>query len=206
MGYRGPKARLMRRFGEIFTHSPKYERILERRPNPPGQHGAQRRRVRMSEYARRLFEKQKLKAIYNVSERQLLRYMAEASRRPGPTGTNLLQILERRLDQVVYRLGFAPTIWSARQLVNHGHVRVNGRKTDIPSYLVDPGDTITLSEKMQQNPRVVEWLAARPSDLIPPYLRLDREAMTGEFLRVPNREEIAANINEALIIEFYARR
>ncbi len=206
MGYRGPKTRLMRRFGEAFTHSPKYDRILKRRPNPPGQHGAQRRRVRMGEYARRLFEKQKLKAIYNISETQMVRYMQEATRRQGPTGTNLLQLLEQRLDNVVYRLGFAPTIWSARQLVNHGHVRVNGRKVDIPSFIVKPGDVISISTKMKDNPLVAESVNSRPPELIPPYLRLDRENMSGVLLRVPNREEIPINIEETLVVEFYARR
>lgn len=205
MSYRGPKGRLIRRFGEDFTHAPKYTRLLQRRPNPPGQHGAQRRRLRMSEYARRLFEKQKLKAIYNISERQLQRYMREAGRRPGPTGANLLQLLEQRLDAIVYRLGFAPTIWSARQLVSHGHVRVNGRRVDIPSFLVKPGATIELADKMKHNPQVEAALNARPDDLIPPYLALHREQRAGQLLRLPARTEIPINIDEALIVEFYAR-
>ncbi len=205
MSYRGPKGRLIRRFGEDFTHSPKYTRLLQRRPNPPGQHGAQRRRLRMTEYARRLFEKQKLKAIYNVSEKQLLRYLREASRRSGPTGVNLLQILEQRLDNIVYRLGFATTIWNARQLVNHGHVRVDGRKVDIPSYLVKPGAVVSLVEKMRDNPQVVQALHNRRDDLIPPYLQLDRAACSGRLLRLPAREEIPVNIDESLIVEFYAR-
>ncbi len=206
MGYRGPKARLIRRFGEVFTHSPKYDRILQTRPNPARQHGPTVRRARMSEYSRRLFEKQKLKAIYNISESQLVRLMREAMRRGGPPGTNLLQLLERRVDSVVYRLGFATTIWSARQLVNHGHFLADGRKVDIPSYAVKPGDTIELRERMRENPQIVEALNTRGDDLIPPYLLLDRDHHKGTFRRLPTREEILLKIDETLIVEFYAGR
>ncbi len=159
----------------------------------------------MSEYARRLFEKQKVKAIYNISESQMVRYMREAARQSGPTGTNLLQLLEQRLDNVVYRLGFAKTIWNARQLVNHGHIRVNGRKVDIPSFQVKPGDVITISDKMKENSQVIEAFNSRPPELVPPYLQQNRENMSGQLLRLPNREEIPINIDEALIVEFYAR-
>jgi small subunit ribosomal protein S4 len=205
MVYRGPKARLMRRFGEAFSHSPKHIRILERRPHPPGQHGAKRRRERKSEYGRRLFEKQKLKAIYNISETQMTRYMREAARRQGSTGTNLLQLLETRLDNVVYRMGLTPTIWSARQLVSHGHMQVNGERVDIPSFKVKPGDVVSISEKMKGNPHIQEWINSRPLALIPPYLRLDRENMAGGLLRIPDRDEMPVNIDESLIVEFYSR-
>lgn len=200
----GPKARIMRRFGEAFTHSPKYHRILAKRPNPPGQHGA-RRRKQQGAYGKRLFEKQKLKAFYDIPERQMRRYMDEATRRKGPTGTNLLQLLESRLDNVVYRLGFTPTIWSAKQLVGHGHVRVNGKKVNIPSFLVSPNDVVAVSNKMKGNDLVTESLANRGPGMIPPYLLLDRDNVSGTFLREPYREEIPVNINENLIVEFYAR-
>lgn len=198
------KARIMRRFGEAFTHSPKYHRILANRPTPPGQHGA-RRRKQVGAYGKRLFEKQKLKAFYDIPEKQIRRYMEEATRRKGPTGTNLLQLLESRLDNVVYRLGFTPTIWSAKQLVGHGHIRVNGKRVNIPSYLVSANDVITLSDKMKTNDLVVQSLANRGPGMIPPYLLLDRDQVSGTFLRAPYREEIPVNINENLIVEFYAR-
>lgn len=194
----------MRRFGEVFTHSPKYQRILAKRTTPPGQHGA-RRKKQLGAYGTRLLEKQKLKAFYDLPEKQMRRYMSEAVRRKGPTGTNLLQLLERRLDNVVYRLGFAPTIWAAKQLVGHGHISVNGKRVDIPSYLVNPTEVISVDEKMKNNPLVTHSLENRGPDQIPPYLALDRQKISGTFLREPNRDEIPVNINEALIIEFYAR-
>lgn len=194
----------MRRFGEVFTHSPKYQRILAKRPTPPGQHGA-RRRKQVGAYGKRLFEKQKLKAFYDLGEKQMRRYMADALRKKGPTGTNLLQFLERRLDSIVYRLGFTPTIWAAKQLVGHGHIRVNGKRVNIPSYLANENDVISVSEKMKGNALVAESLANRGPGMIPPYLLLDRDQVSGTLLRDPYRQEIPVNINENLIVEFYAR-
>jgi small subunit ribosomal protein S4 len=194
----------MRRFGEVFTHSPKYQRILEKRKNAPGQHGARRKKT-PGAYALRLLEKQKLKAFYDLPEKQMRRYMEEATRRKGPTGTNLLQILESRLDNIVYRLGFAPTIWAAKQLVGHGHVLVNGKRVNIPSYLANPTDVISVSEKMKENALITGSLENRGPDMIPAYLSLERTKLSGTFLRAPERDEIPVNVNEALIIEFYAR-
>lgn len=200
---RGPKAKLMRRFGLALAHTPKYQRILEKRPNPPGQHGG-RRRTKVGAYGSRLFEKQKLRAFYNIAETQMRRYFEEAARRPGPTGTNLLQILESRLDATVYRLGLAPTIWAARQLVAHGHIQVDGRRVDIPSYLLRPGQKIALSEKMKKSRQVAEW---QQFGAIPPpaYLEVNRDEMSGTFVRFPNREEIPIPIDDRLIVEFYSR-
>jgi small subunit ribosomal protein S4 len=195
----------MRRFGVAMAASPKYQRILEKRPNPPGQHGARKRRgAKIGAYGSRLNEKQKLRAFYGVAERQMRRYVAEASRRQGPTGTNLLQILEQRLDAVVYRLGFAPTIWASRQLVSHGHVRVNGKRVDIPSYEVRPGDTIALSERMMRSRQMAIW-SERGGILPPAYLELNRETMTGRLVRAPERDEIPVPIDDRLIVEFYSR-
>jgi small subunit ribosomal protein S4 len=204
MRYTGPKAKIMRRFGEVLSSSPKYQRILERRKHPPGQHGA-RRKPAVGAYGKRLLEKQKLKAIYDLSEAQLVRYMKEATRRPGPSGANLLQLLETRLETVVYRLGFAPTTWAARQLIGHGHVRINGRRVNIPSYLVRPGEKIAVSGKMRENALVVDSVTSRPPDLIPRYLQVNRDEVSGELVRLPNREEVPVNIDETLIVEFYAR-
>jgi small subunit ribosomal protein S4 len=198
-----PKARTMRRFGEVMARGTKYQRILEKRPNPPGQHGGRRRRGREGAYGQRLMEKQKLRALYNISESQMRKYMHEANRRKGPTGTNLLQLLEQRLDMVIYRLGFAPSIWAARQVVGHGHVLVDGKRVDIPSFLVEPGQTIGLSEKMRRNQLVVESIGM--GSAVPEYLNVNRDEANGKFERLPAREEIPVNINEALIVEFYAR-
>lgn len=204
MRYRGPKAKVMRRFGVLLASSPKYARILEKRPNPPGQHGARARRAKIGAYGSRLNEKQKLRAFYGIAERQMRRYVAEAMRRQGPTGTNLLQLLEQRLDAIVARLGFAPTIWAARQLVGHGHVLVNGKRVDIPSYSVRPGDTITISERMKRSRQMAVW-AERGGILPPAYLELDRDAMSGRLVKVPDRDEIPVPIDDRLIVEFYSR-
>jgi small subunit ribosomal protein S4 len=201
---RGPKAKVMRRFGIALAASPKYQRILEKRPNPPGQHGARARRAKIGAYGSRLFEKQKLRAFYGIAERQMRRYVTEAMRRQGPTGTNLLQLLETRLDAVVYRLGFAPSIWAARQLVGHGHVLVNGKRVDIPSYHVRPGQTITLSERMKRSRQIAIW-SERGGILPPAYLELDRDAMSGRLVRAPDRDEIPVPIDDRLIVEFYSR-
>ncbi|HJQ37998.1 MAG TPA: 30S ribosomal protein S4 [Thermoanaerobaculia bacterium] len=204
MRYRGPKAKVMRRFGLVMAASPKYSRILEKRPNPPGQHGGRAKRKKVGAYGSRLVEKQKLKAFYGVAERQIRRYVAEAMRQQGPTGTNLLRILEQRLDAVVYRLGFAPSIWAARQLVGHGHVLVNGKRVDIPSYHVRPNDTLTLSEKFKRSRQLAIWLER--GGIVPPaYLELDRDQMNGRLVRVPERDEIPVPIDDRLIVEFYSR-
>jgi len=151
-------------------------------------------------------EKQKLRFSYWVSERQLIRYMKKAKSMPGLPGENLLKILECRLDNVVYRLGFAPTLPAARQLVNHGHVLVNGRKVDIPSYIVKEGDEITLKEKSKNILPVQQGLERRLSRPPLPYVELDENNLVGKLLHQPSREEIPLKINEGLIIEYYAPR
>lgn len=205
MRYRGPKAKVMRRFGVALAASPKYQRILEKRPHPPGQHGAaSARRKKIGAYGSRLFEKQKLRAFYGIAERQMRRYVAEAIRRQGPTGTNLLQILETRLDALVYRLGFAPSIWSARQLVGHGHILVDGKRVDIPSYQVRPGQELAVAEKLKRGRQLAVW-AERGGIIPPPYLELDRDDLKGRLVRLPERDEIPVPIDDRLIVEFYSR-
>ena len=194
----------MRRFGVALAPSPKYQRILEKRPNPPGQHGGRSRRAKIGAYGSRLLEKQKLRAFYGVAERQMRRYVAEAMRRSGPTGTNLLQLLEQRLDAVVYRLGFAPSIWAARQLVGHGHVLVNGKRVDIPSYQVRPGESISLSEKMKRSRQTAVW-SERGGVVLPGYLEKDATGDTGRLVRAPERDEIPVPVDDRLIVEFYSR-
>ncbi len=179
---------------------------FERRPYPPGIHGqANRFRRKQSDYALQLREKQKVKRIYGVLERQFRNYFKEASRRKGLTGTMLLSILESRLDNVVYRLGFADSRAQARQLVRHGHFEVNGRKVDIPSYRVKPGDIIRVREKSRKNAFFrdrAELLAERQ---IPDWLELDIENLTGRVLARPQRHHIDLPINEQLIVEYYSR-
>ena len=156
--YHGPKAKKQRRFGEVLVPRLKYQRILEKRPYPPGEHGRDRqyRSGRRSNYSLQLAEKQKLAFIFNVRDRQLRRYFVRARQQSGNTGTNLLLLLERRLDNLVYRAGFAATIWAARQLVSHGHILVNGRRLDIPSASVRVGDVISIHRRMLKNVHIAE--------------------------------------------------
>ena len=205
--YTGPVCKLCRREGEkLFL---KGERCLtdkcaiERRNYPPGQHG--RTRVRQSEYRLQLREKQKARFTYGLMEEQFRRFFEEAERMPGVTGENLLQLLERRLDNVVYRLGFADSRRQARQLVTHGHFGLNGRRNNIPSTLVEPGDVISVVESS----RDLEYFKQRREFLktyTPPnWLSLDPENLTGRVLYLPSRAEIDTKVNEALIVEYYSR-
>jgi len=202
---RGPKARMMRRFQEVMFRAPKYHGIVEKRPNPPGQHNPRSRRGKKSEFGKRLEEKQKLRFRYNILEKQMRRYVKRAFNSKGVSGHVLLQLLESRLDNAVYRLGFATTVWSARQLVNHGHVLVNGKKVDIPSYELKVGDVLTLKEKMRTNHQITEALNYCPISMVPGYYQVDRENFSGTFASMPNREEIPEKIDEQLIVEYYSK-
>lgn len=204
--YHGPKAKVQRRFGELLVPRPKYAKILEKRPYPPGEHGKEKqyRSGRRSDYGIQLDEKQKLAFIYNVRERQMRKYYLKAASQPGATGTNLLILLERRLDNIVYRTGLAATIWAARQLVVHGHILINGKRLNLPSYSVRPGDVISVSEKMQKNPHIVEWLESS-GNLVPGYLSMDAAKFSATFLRQPERKEIQIQVDEQLVVEFYNR-
>lgn len=196
---RGPKHKLSRREGkDLFgTGGPSLERRLDQ---PPGMHGRKMRR-RLSEYGRQLREKQKVKRMYGMREAQFRRFFTMAQRERGLTGQALLQLLERRLDNVVYRLGFARSRPQARQLVNHRHVLVDGERVDIPSYLVKPGQVIELKESAREIPDIQELLENPP--LVPDWL--ERQDGVGRVLREPRREEIDQDINEQLIVEFYSR-
>ncbi len=177
---------------------------LERRHGPPG-HSQRSRSAKLSEYGIRLMEKQKVKYIYGILERQLRRYFKEAERQPGLTGENLLKILEKRLDNVVYRLGFADSRRQARQLVRHGHFTVNGRKVDIPSYLVKPGDVIAWKKEKEKLFPFQKALQEIKSKQIPKWLSLDTETLNARVLAEPSRDDIDATINERLIVEYYSR-
>ncbi len=208
--YTGPVCKLCRREGEkLFL---KGERCLtpkcaiERRSYVPGMHGRQRQyRRRPSEYGLQLREKQKARRIYGVLERQFRRYFREAEKRKGVTGAALLQILESRLDNVLYRLGFADSRSQARQLVRHGHFEVNGRRTNIPSYVLKAGDVIAVRERSKDKAYfkgLREILAER---VIPSWLKQDIEGLSGELLAIPAREEIEVPLSEKLIVEYYSR-
>ncbi len=183
-------------------YSPKC--ILEKRPYPPGK-GSDRggRRVKASDYGIRLREKQKARRIYGVMEKQFRRYFDMASREKGLTGENLLRLLERRLDNVVYRLGFASSRREARQLVSHGHFLINGRSTNVPSYLVKVGDEIKVKEKSKDIEPIQRGLSYERN--VPSWLELDGDALTGKVLDFPKREDIDIDINEQMIVEFYSR-
>lgn len=177
---------------------------VDRRTYAPGQHG-QGRRGKVSEYGLQLREKQKARRIYGVLESQFRRYFQEADRRKGITGENLLQILESRLDNIVYRMGFALSRPEARQLVKHGHFNVNGRKVSIPSYLVRPGDVVTVREASRDRGRFKELAELTRNQGTMDWLEVDRENLTGKVVRLPNREEIDIPITEHLIVELYSR-
>ena len=206
--YTGPKCRLCRREGEkLFLKGDKCytdKCPFERRKYPPGVHGPERRR-KMSIYGLQLREKQKVKRIYGVLERQFRRYFEKARRMGGNTGENLLSLLERRLDNVVYHLGFAKSRAQARQLVSHGHIMVNGRSVDIPSYLVREGDVVSVHPGSRQIPFVVEALSEKDPNTVPQWLSLDKETFSGRVVRLPVRADVTHPINERLIVELYSK-
>ncbi|MGJ8677501.1 MAG: 30S ribosomal protein S4 [Akkermansiaceae bacterium] len=200
--YTGPKDKISRRFGvALFGPS----KALERRAFPPGQHGVRAGRRKQSEYAVALGEKQKLRFQFGVLEKQFRLYYAEAVRRRGITGEVLCQLLETRLDNVCYRLGLGNTRSAARQMVNHGHIQVNGKRVDIASFQVKPGDTISVQDKpssQQLGLRYMDLTQAVPSK---EWLVLDRNAMEGKVVRVPETEDFDHQVNVQLVVELYSR-
>lgn len=205
--YTGPVCRLCRREGtKLFL---KGERCfsdkcaVERRAEPPGQHGQSRRKP--TNYGVQLREKQKAKRVYGVYERQFRRYFARAARAKGVTGTLLLQLLERRLDNIVFRMAFADSRAEARQLVRHGHFEVNGRKVDVPSFIVKEGDVVSVREKSRSVPVIQSAAEAGNQRSVPGWLSVDFANLRGTVIRLPLREEIDAPVAEHLIIELYSR-
>lgn len=180
---------------------------VERRQYAPGQHGQARqgRQQKLSNYGVQLREKQKLRRIYGLRERQFRNYMQEALRRRGVTGETLLQLLEMRLDNVIHRLGLASSRAQARQFVGHGHVRVNGRKVDIPSYIVKPGEVIEVAEGARNMPPLLAAIEGSGGRGLPAWLQFDVNQMKGTVLSVPVRDEIDTDVQESLIVEFYSR-
>ncbi len=205
--YHEPVCRLCRREGmKLFLKGErcfKEKCAVERRSYAPGQHG--KRRNKMQPYGLQLREKQKVRRVYGVLEKQFRRYFAEAARQRGVTGDNLLRLLELRLDNVVYSLGFASSRAQARQLVRHGHVLVDGRRVDVPSFQVRPGMEVALKEGMRSNVFVVDALDTAQGRGVPPWLELDAEGFRGKVLAEPKREDIRLPIQEQLIVELYSR-
>ena len=206
--YIGPTCKLARREGaDLSLKSP--ARGIDSKckfEQKPGQHGAVAKRGKLSDYAVQLREKQKVKRIYGLLERQFRNYYAKASTRKGNTGENLLQLLETRLDNVVYRMGFAVTRAQARQLVSHKGVVVNGKRVNLPSFAIKPGDEVAIHERAKNQLRVQEALTiAEQMDLMPSWVDVDAKKMTGVFKALPERAELPADINESLIIELYSK-
>ncbi len=209
--YNGPVCKLCRREGEkLFLkgercYTPKC--AMERRAYPPGQHGknAQWSRSKESDYGRQLRAKQKARRVYGVLERQFRRYYRQAIKSRGLTGLTLLQILESRLDNVIYRMGYASSRAQARQLVTHGHFVVNGRRTDVPSMQIKPGDVIEIREGSRSKVLLKELMALAEERPAPEWITRNLNNMSGGIIRLPERAEIDANLNEQLIVEFYSR-
>lgn len=197
--YTGPVYKKSRRLGFSTLETGKE---LAKRPYAPGQHGADRKK-KASEYGTQMQEKQKMRFMYGLTEKQFRKTFDKASKMAGITGENFFKLLESRLDNVVYRMGLASTRRAARQLVNHGHIEVNGKKVDIPSFNVKPGMTISVREKSVEHPAVKASLEANVTR--PAYVDFDPKKMSGTYVRYPERSELTAEINESMIVEFYNR-
>src|SRR5215207_276744 len=200
--YTGPKDRISRRFGVPLFGATK---ALEHKNYPPGMHGPKGSRRKQSEYSVALAEKQKLRYQYGVLERQFRRYFSIASTRRGVTGEILLQLLETRLDNVVYRMGFANSRNASRQMVSHGHVAVNGRKTDVSSYICQPGDVISVREKDGSRRLATKNMELTGISPVPDWLTVNKDQFNGTVSRIPSRAEIAPIVNEQLIVELYSK-
>ena len=199
-----PRGKLVRKFGENIFGNEKFDLLLNRKPYGPGQHGQTRRR-RPSNYGIQLREKQKIKIMYCLLEKQFRAYFSKAEKMKGETGTNLMQLLERRLDNVVYRLGFASTRSQARQLVKHAHFLVNNSKVNIPSHLVKPGDKIKVRDRSKKLDVLLDSVRLIKGDIDLPWLELDKAKLTGTFIDIPAREDMGVIANEQLIVELYSK-
>jgi len=206
--YHDARCRLCRREGaKLFLKGTRCftdKCAIERRAYPPGEHG-KGRRIKETNYGQQLREKQKARRIYGIMERQFRHFFAKSTESRGVTGEVLLQMLERRMDNVVYRMGFAPSHHAARQLVRHGHFQVNGRKVNIPSYQLAAGDQVTVREKSRKLGVVLSTLESRKGQDVPEWMSVDADALAGRVLNIPTRGSIATPINEQLIVEFYSK-
>src|SRR5687767_13326353 len=198
--YNGPKTKISRKFGEPILGNGKW---LDKNSNPPGQHGATKKRKTLGEYALQLREKQKAKYTYGVLEKQFRKTFEEASRRKGVTGENLIKLLEARLDNTVFRMGIAPSRPAARQLVSHKHIVVNGDVVNVPSFQLKPGDVITLKEKSKDNASVTAAIRGRNPKF--GWVDWNETSLQGTFITYPERENVPENIKEQLIVELYSK-
>ena len=198
--YTGAKVRITRRLGDLPGLTSKKSKLMQR----PGQHGATQKKL--TQYAIRLEEKQKLRFNYGLSEKQLMNYIKQAKKVKGTTGTILLQLLEMRLDNLVFRLGLAPTIAAARQLVNHGHINVNQRSVSIPSYQCQPGDSLSVKNNKASKQLVNTYLESPALSNIPQHLDFDKKNLSAKVLGIIDREWVALKLNELFVIEFYSRK
>ena len=198
------KGKLVRKFGENIFGNPKYDRLLNRKPYNPGQHG-QSRRAKLSNYGIQLREKQKIKFMYGLLEKQFRLTFQKADKMKGETGTNMLQLLESRLDNVVHRLGFAISRPAARQLVSHKHILLNGKCVNIPSLIVKPGDVVSIRDKSKKMDCVIESMKNIKGDIDLAWLSLDKAKMSGTFISIPEREDMKLTVNEQLVVELYSK-
>jgi small subunit ribosomal protein S4 len=200
--YNGPRGKVVRRLDYPVFESPKFSRM--NRNYPPGEHGPTSRR-RLSDYGIQMREKQRIKYTYGVLEKQFRNYFKKADTKEGITGHILLQMLESRLDNVVYRMGFAPTRRAARQLVTHGHFLVNNRKVNIPSFSVKEGSVIQVRDKSKRIPIILDSVKRIKGDHTLPWMSIDKAKLVGEFMKVPERNEIPEDFNEQLVVELYSK-
>ncbi len=198
------KGKIVRKLGENIFGNPKYDRLLNRKPYAPGQHG-QGRRSKLSNYGTQLREKQKIKFMYGLLEKQFRLNFVKADKMKGETGTNMLQLLESRLDNVAFRLGFAPSRPAARQLVSHKHFLVNNKVVNIPSYIVKQGDVIEVRDKSKKMDIILESMRRIKGDMDLSWLELDKAKLRGTFVAVPDRDEMQLTVNEQLVVELYSK-
>ena len=203
--FTGSKGKLVRRFGVNIYGNPKYDRLLERRSHGPGQHGPSQARRKVSDYGQQLVEKQKLRHTYGLLEKQFRRAFRKAQQMRGVTGDNLLSLLETRLDSIAFRAGFGCTLMQARQLVNHGHLKVNGRRVDIASFRVRVGDLITVRDSSTSRELASRYLVENPRFDGAEWLTIDRKELSVTVNRLPQRDEIQVAANEQMIVELYSK-
>lgn len=201
--YTGPKGKIVRKFGENIFGNPKFDKLLNKKSYPPGQHGTSRKKL--SDYALQLREKQKVKYMYGLLEKQFRLFFKKAERMKGVTGENLLMLLESRLDNTVFRLGFAVSRSQARQMVLHRHITVNDRLVNIPSFILKPGDVIQVREGSRRLSMFHDALKRVRAENIYPWLELDKAQLTGKFIEKPHREDIPVNVQENMIVELYSK-
>lgn len=203
--FSGPKGKIVRRFGINIYENPKFDRLLAKRATPPGMHGNNRRRKKLSDYGQQLLEKQKLKYTYGMKEAQFRVLFKRALKHEGITGDNLLILLESRFDNVVFRMGLAPSRDAARQLILHGHLKINSRRVNIPSYHLRPGDKISTKDSSRSQNLVRRYLEENAQRTLPEWVAVDKTQLIAEFVRAPMREEIQSVANEQLVVDLYSK-